>query len=91
MFSIFVNPHKAVVSATLLGWLKNVLRKAGMDIGTFKAHSTRSASTSKADLNGAPIDENLKRRCWSDKSTWQKLYNKKIIQASQLFPEMVFK
>ena len=45
----FVYPHKPVVSSTISGWLKNVLRKAGIDIGTFKAHSTRSASTSKAD------------------------------------------
>ena len=80
----FVNPHKPVVSTTFSGWLKNVLKKAGIDISTFKTHSTRSASTSKADLSGAPIEEILKRGVgWSNKSTWQKFYNKSIIQESQ--------
>ena len=41
----FVNPHKPVVPSTISGWLKNILKKAGIDISTFKAHSTRSAST----------------------------------------------
>ena len=44
------NPHKPAVSSTTSGWLKNFLRKAEVDIGTFKAHLTRSASTSKAVL-----------------------------------------
>ena len=77
--------------STYSGWLNDVPRKAGVDIGIFKAHSTRSASASKADLSGAPIEEILKRRCWSDKSTRQKFYNYKIIQEGQLFHEMVFK
>ena len=49
----FVNLHKPLVSSTISGWLKNVLKKAVVDISTFKAYSTRSASTSKADLSGA--------------------------------------
>ena len=87
----FVNPHKPVVSSTISGWLKNILKKAGIDISTFKAHSTRSASTSKADLSDAPIEETLKRGCWSNKSIWQKFCNKNIIHEGQLFQEMIFK
>ena len=83
----FVNPHKPVVSSTISGWLKTVLKKAGIDISTFKAHSTRSASTSKVDLSGAPIEQILKGR--SKKSTWQNFYSKNIIQEGQLFQEMV--
>ena len=49
LFLSFVNPHKPAVSSTISVWLKNVLRKAGIDISTFKAHSTRSASTFKTD------------------------------------------
>ena len=67
----FVNPHKPVVSSNISDWLKNILKKEEIDISTFKAHSTRSASTSKADLSGAPIEEILKQGCWSNKSTWQ--------------------
>ena len=79
------------MSSTITGWLKNILKKAGIDISTSKAHSTRSASTSKVNLNGAPIEEILKRGCWSKKSTWQKFYNKSIIQEGELFKEMVYK
>ena len=32
----FVNPKKPIVSSTISGWLKNVLGKAGIDVGTFK-------------------------------------------------------
>ena len=64
VFSTFVSPDKPVVSFTISGWLKIVLRKAEVNIGTFKAHSTRSASTSKADLDGSPIGEILKRGYW---------------------------
>ena len=63
--------------------------KVEIDISTFNTHSTRSASNSKADLSGAPIEEILKRG-WSSISTWQKFYNKNI-QEGQLFQEMVFK
>ena len=85
----FVDPHKLVVSSTVSGWLKKVLKKARIDISTFKAYSARSASTSKEDLSGAPIEEILRQ--WFSKCTWQKFYNKSIIQEDQLFHEMVFK
>ena len=57
------------MSSTISGWLRNILKTAGIDIGTFKAHLTRSTFTSKADLSGAPIGEILKRGYWSNKST----------------------
>ena len=87
----FVNPHKSVVCSTISDWLKYVLRNAGIDISFFKAHSTRSASTFNTDLSGAPNEEILKRDFWSNKSTWQRFYNKNIIQEGQLFEEMIFK
>ena len=79
------------MSCTILGWLKNVPRKAGIDIRTLKTHSTRSVSAFKAYLSGAPIEEVLKQGCWSSKYTWQKFYNKSITQEAHLFQEMVFK
>ena len=65
--------------------------KSGVDTGTFKAHSTRSTSTSKAGLQGASMEEILKRGSWSNKSTWQRFYNKNIVEEGQIFQEMVFK
>ena len=41
----FIKPHNPVVSSTRSGWIKNVLREAGIDTKIFKGHSTRSTST----------------------------------------------
>ena len=46
--------------------------KPGTDTNTFKTHSTRSAATSKADLQGASIEVILKYGSWSNKSTWHR-------------------
>ena len=53
--------HKPVVSSTISGWLQTILMKSGVDTSNIKAHSTRSASTSKAGLQGVSIEEILKR------------------------------
>ena len=79
------------MSSTVSGWVKKLLKRAGVDTKTFKSHSTRSASTSKAGFNGAPIEEILKRGSWSKQSTWQKFYNKNIVKEGELFQEMVLK
>jgi len=55
-----VAPHQPVVSSTISGWLKRTLYSAGINTDLFKGHSTRSASTSKAAISGAPITEILK-------------------------------
>ena len=44
----FAKPHNPVVSSTISGWIKNILREAGIDIKIFKGNSASSASTSKA-------------------------------------------
>ena len=64
-----MHPHKPVVSSTISEWVKTVLMKSGVDIGTFKAHSTRTSSTSKAGCQGVPIEDILKQGSWSNKST----------------------
>ena len=35
LFLSFVNPHKPIASFTISGWLKNILKKVGIDISTF--------------------------------------------------------
>ena len=39
----FIKPHNHVVSLTISGWIKNVLREAGIDTEIFKGHSTHSS------------------------------------------------
>ena len=55
-----VNLHKKVAVSTVFRWLNDVLQLSGINIDIFKDQSTRSASTSKAFLNGAPIEKLMK-------------------------------
>ena len=85
MLLSFQKPYKEVVSSTISGWLKKVLRLAKIDNDIYKAHSTRSASTSNVKLKGLSLSDILRRKSWSRKSTWQRFYNKDIA-----FPEENF-
>ena len=42
--------HKAVTAATISRWLKEILCRATVHMNIFKAHSTRTASTSAAKV-----------------------------------------
>ena len=56
----FQKPYKEVVSSTISGWIKKVLKLAKIDTDIYKAHSTRSASTSNVKLKGLPLGDILK-------------------------------
>ena len=45
-----IKTNKKVAVLTVSRWLKDVLQLSVINIDIFKAHSTRSASTSKASL-----------------------------------------
>ena len=51
-----LKPHKEIQKSTLAGWVKIVLRKAVIDTSQFKAHSCRSAATSKAKAMGISLE-----------------------------------
>lgn len=73
-----VAPHKKVVTSTVSRWVKDVIQLSGIDVTIFKAHSTRTAASSKASSIGISVTEILKRAGWSNESTFQKFYNKSI-------------
>ena len=54
--------------------LPTALGKAGIDTIDFKAHSTRSASTSRALSGGVSLEEVLKMADWSGPSTLNRFY-----------------
>ena len=56
-----------------------MLSESGVDITVYKAHSCRSASTSKVNNIGITIKEILDRGCWSNDHTFQKFYAKYVI------------
>ena len=77
-------PHKAASDDTISRWIKNTISSAGIDIDVFKAHSTRSASSSKAKKVVIPYTEILKRGSWKGANTFTKHYDKHIINKGDL-------
>ena len=55
---------------------------AGIDISRFKAHSIRSAATSKALRNGTPIDDVLMMADWSHAGIFFKFYCRSANESS---------
>ena len=57
-------------SSNISRWSKESLVLSGVtEILDFGSHSTRSASTSKAELSGLSVEEVLDRGSWSNKSS----------------------
>ena len=55
-----IRTHNTVVFCTTSGWPRKTLKQAGINTDLSKAHSTRSVSSSKASMGGAPLAEILK-------------------------------
>ena len=85
----FVIPHNPVVSSTISGWIKNVVREAGIDTKIFKGHSTRSASTSKAGLAGLSVTDILERGSWTNASTCQRFCNRQVESSAEKYQNKV--
>ena len=77
-----VRPYHPVKSCTVSRWLVDMLGLSGIDTKTFKAHSTRAASTSKASSSGISLTEIVKRGKWKSDSTFRKFYHKNIVKES---------
>ena len=73
-----IKPHKPVSPSTVSRWLGQVLAMAGFDTEVFKAHSTRSASFSRAEVTGISLTDIIKQGHWSQASTFQRFYRKSI-------------
>ena len=74
----YVKPYAPVSKSIIARWCKVVLGKAGIDITMFGAHSVRSASTSAAKRKGLPIEIIISAAGWSNESTCERYYNKKL-------------
>ena len=81
LFLSFVT-FKPSQATTIARWIKEILKDAGID-SKFKAHSTRSASTSKALRCGASMGDIMTAACWSEKgNTFYKFYNREVSEPS---------
>ncbi|XP_057294577.1 uncharacterized protein LOC130623096 [Hydractinia symbiolongicarpus] len=70
----YAYPHKPIGITTIAKYVKTFLGLAGIDIKTFSTHSTRSASTSKAEDIGVPMKTIAKAAGWRGTSTFAKHY-----------------
>ena len=61
LLSSFIGPHLGISTLTISRWIITVLNLSGIDTKTFVSHSTRSASSSKAEASGVPTTEVIKR------------------------------
>jgi len=78
LFLSYTKPYHPVSKSTLSRWVKHVMEKSGIDIKTFRPHSTRSASTSGALRSGVPLDIIMKVAGWSTKYIFATFYNKDV-------------
>lgn len=83
LFISFSKPYKAVSKDTLARWIKEGLKKAGIDTAKYSAHSTRAATASAASHRGVSVDTIMKAAGWSRKSTFSKYYKKKTDNMAQ--------
>lgn len=71
-------PHKKVGRNTIARWIKTIMQMAGIDTDTFKAHSTRAASTSAAKQAQVPLEHILQVAGWTGCATFAQYYDKPI-------------
>ena len=53
--------------------------QAGIDTEAFSAHSTRSASTSKARMVGVSLEDIVRAANWSSTSTFSRFYHRPVV------------
>ena len=80
-------------SSTVSRRIKEALKLTGIDVSILKGHSTRAVSSSKASKVGLSLaDTSLYpgRGSWSSRSTWQRFYNKQIMNEDDIYQKTVF-
>ena len=58
---------------------------SGINTDILKPHSTHSGSSSHERLPGLSLSDILKRGSWSNKTTWERFYNKPILTLEENF------
>jgi len=71
-------PHTPPHKDTICNWIKSLFKKVGLDTNVFTPHSCRSSSTSTAKALKVPMDEILKKGCWTREATFRKFYEKEL-------------
>ena len=78
LFISFARPHHGVSKDTISRWIRSVLQEDGIDTTVFKPHSTRAASTSKANSRNVPLVTVMKAASWSTNCVFNRFYYKPV-------------
>ena len=95
--SLFVSsiaPFKAISKASISRWLVECISMAGPDAlvsGRFRAHDTRSVSSSWALFNGASLKDFQQAAYWSSPNTFISCYLKDVLAAEASFGSAVLR
>jgi len=65
LFLSHKNPHHRASRDTISRWIRSVMAQGGVDVTTFKPHSTRAAAASKAKSASVSVKEILDTAGWS--------------------------
>ena len=76
LFISYTKPHKKVCAETVARWIRSTMGMAGINVEDYKAHSVRSATTSKASGLGVPIEEIMRTVGWTNARTFATHYKK---------------
>ena len=79
----FRRPYGLVTKDTISRWIKEIMFRSGIDVETFKAHSVRSASVTKAKKANIPMSIILGKAGWSSAHTFATYYDKQIKEADE--------
>ena len=78
LFVSCIKPYTPVSRSTFSRWVKSFLADAGIDTSTFKAHSTRAASSSAALAASTPLDCIMRTAGWQSAKTFATFYLRPI-------------
>jgi len=81
LFLSHAKPHHRASRDTISRWIHSVMAEAGVDVTTFKPHSTWAAAASKAKNSSVPVKEILETAGWSSERTFDRFYNKPVQKA----------
>nr|CAI5854759.1 unnamed protein product [Callosobruchus analis] len=72
-------PYRRVSKNSISRWIKDTLRKAGINTEIFKPHSTRHAATSAALKKGVQVETILKAAGWTQANTFARFYHRRVV------------
>ena len=83
LFLSYHRPYKPVKPCSIARWIKKFIGSAGINTEIFKAHSTRSALTTKARNQGVSIADIQNMADWSStSSTFRRFYYKPLFDSN---------